>query len=193
MPSVSKRKIWTNPLVLPARLSGAAAGNCAHHYIGNLEKFVVYCSCKQIISGRAPGHCPEGTGNGSNCYNFPYHSYPLAHFSYHSYPHFQTIPIPIFQTVPSTLIFYAIPTPFLPSFFIPFLYLFFLPSQIFHQPQFLRQYVNVSRPCPPSQNLNYSSNSVNLSTSSRAAPEVLYVAVNSLIGVSHCNVSPARR
>ena len=35
----SKRKIWTNPLVLPARLSGAAAptvGNRTHRYIGKV-------------------------------------------------------------------------------------------------------------------------------------------------------------
>ena len=30
------RKIWTNPLVLPARLCGAAAGNRAHCYIGKV-------------------------------------------------------------------------------------------------------------------------------------------------------------
>ena len=32
--SVSERKLWANPLVLPARLSGAAAGNCAQRNIG---------------------------------------------------------------------------------------------------------------------------------------------------------------
>ena len=36
--------------------------------IALLERFVVYCSCKQIISGRAPGCGPEGTGNRSRCY-----------------------------------------------------------------------------------------------------------------------------
>ena len=34
--SVSELKIWTHPLVLPARLCGAAAGNCAHRYIGKV-------------------------------------------------------------------------------------------------------------------------------------------------------------
>ena len=32
--SVSEREIWTNPLVLPTLLCGAAAGDCAHRYIG---------------------------------------------------------------------------------------------------------------------------------------------------------------
>ena len=36
--------------------------------IGTLGRFVVYCSCEQIISGRAPGRGPEGTGNRSSCY-----------------------------------------------------------------------------------------------------------------------------
>ena len=36
--------------------------------IATLERFVVYCSSELIISGRAPGHGPEGTGNCSSCY-----------------------------------------------------------------------------------------------------------------------------
>ena len=31
--------------------------------IATLERFVVYCSLELIISGRAPGRGPEGTGN----------------------------------------------------------------------------------------------------------------------------------
>ena len=34
--------------------------------IAILERFVVYCSCWLIISGRAPGRGPEGTGNCSS-------------------------------------------------------------------------------------------------------------------------------
>ena len=34
--SVSKSKIWTNPLILPALLCGAAAGNRSHRYIGKV-------------------------------------------------------------------------------------------------------------------------------------------------------------
>ena len=36
--------------------------------IATLERFVVYCSSELIISGRAPGHGPEGTGSCSSCY-----------------------------------------------------------------------------------------------------------------------------
>ena len=43
---MSERKISTNPLVPPARLSGAAAENCAHRYIENV------CSGR----GPEPGH-----------------------------------------------------------------------------------------------------------------------------------------
>ena len=34
--SVSKRKIWINPLVLPARLCCASAGNSSHSYVGKV-------------------------------------------------------------------------------------------------------------------------------------------------------------
>ena len=36
--------------------------------IATLERFVVYCSLELIISGRAPGRGPEGTGKCSSCY-----------------------------------------------------------------------------------------------------------------------------
>ena len=35
--------------------------------IATLERFVVYCPSELIISGRAPGRGPEGTGNCSSC------------------------------------------------------------------------------------------------------------------------------
>ena len=35
---------------------------------GELESYVVYFSCWLVISGRAPGHGPEGSGNCSSCY-----------------------------------------------------------------------------------------------------------------------------
>ena len=61
------RKIRTNSLVLPALLSGAAAGNRAHRYIGN------FC-CLLLVQAdyivRAPGRGPEGTGNCSSCYEY---------------------------------------------------------------------------------------------------------------------------
>ena len=57
--SVSKRKIWTNPLVLPARLCGDAAGNSAHCYIG---KVCCYCSSELIISGSVPGAAQGARG-----------------------------------------------------------------------------------------------------------------------------------
>ena len=45
------------PLVLPAApLRGITP-------IATLERFVLYCSSELIISGRAPGRGPEGTGN----------------------------------------------------------------------------------------------------------------------------------
>ena len=61
-------KIWTNPLVLPARLSGAAAGNFAHRYIG---KVCCLLLVRAEYIGRTPGRCPEGTVNCSSCYGFP--------------------------------------------------------------------------------------------------------------------------
>ena len=66
--SVSERKIWTIPLVLPARLCGAAAGNCSHSYIGKVcSLFLV----RAEYIGRAPGRGPawEGTGYCSSCYD----------------------------------------------------------------------------------------------------------------------------
>ena len=61
------RKIRTNPLVLPALQSGAAAGNRAHRYIG---KFCCLLLVRADYIGRAPGggRGPEGTGNCSSCY-----------------------------------------------------------------------------------------------------------------------------
>ena len=54
--------VTVNPLVLPARLCGAAAGNRSHRYIGKV-------SCLLLVrAGRAPGRGPEGTGNCSSCY-----------------------------------------------------------------------------------------------------------------------------
>ena len=43
-------KIWTNPLVLPPRLSGWAP-----------ERYIIYRSWELIISGRIRGRGPEGT------------------------------------------------------------------------------------------------------------------------------------
>ena len=69
--SVSERKIWTFPLVLPARLCGAAAGNRAHRYIGKIFFFGKVC-CLSLVRAdyiwRAPWRGPEDTGNCSSCY-----------------------------------------------------------------------------------------------------------------------------
>ena len=54
-----------NSLVLPARLSGAAAGNCAHSNIGKVCSLLLV---RADYIGRAPGRGPEGTGNCSSCY-----------------------------------------------------------------------------------------------------------------------------
>ena len=47
---------------------GCAAPLRGIAHIATLERFVVYCSCKQIISGRDPGRGPEGMGNCSSYY-----------------------------------------------------------------------------------------------------------------------------
>ena len=62
---MSERKICTNPLVLPARLCGAAAGNRSHRYIGKVCSLLLV---RADYIGRAPGRGPEGTGNCSSCY-----------------------------------------------------------------------------------------------------------------------------
>ena len=54
-----------SPLVLPARLCGAAAGNRSHRYIG---KVCCLLLVRAEYIGRAPGRGPEGTGNCSSCY-----------------------------------------------------------------------------------------------------------------------------
>ena len=54
-----------DPLVLPARLYGAAAGNRSHRYIG---KVCCLLLVRAEYIGRAPGRGPEGTGNCSSCY-----------------------------------------------------------------------------------------------------------------------------
>ena len=55
------------PLVLPVRLCGAAAGNCAHRYLGKVTVCCLLLVQADYI-GRAPGRVPEGTGNCSSCY-----------------------------------------------------------------------------------------------------------------------------
>ena len=53
------------PLFYP---HGCAAPQRGIALIVTLERFVVYFSSELIISGRAPGRGPEGTGNCSSCY-----------------------------------------------------------------------------------------------------------------------------
>ena len=60
--TVSERKIWTNPLVLPARLCGAAAGNHGHCYNGKV------CCLLLVRADYIRPRGPEGTGNCSSCY-----------------------------------------------------------------------------------------------------------------------------
>ena len=52
------------PLFYPR---GCAAPPRGITLIATLERFV-YCSSELVISGRAPGRSPEGTGNCSSCY-----------------------------------------------------------------------------------------------------------------------------
>ena len=54
------------PLVYPR---GCAAPPRGITLIATLERFV-YCSSELVISGRAPGRSPEGTGNCSSCYGY---------------------------------------------------------------------------------------------------------------------------
>ena len=53
------------PLFYPRGCAAPLRGIAA---VATLERFVVYCSCKRIISGRAPVRGHEGTGSCSSCY-----------------------------------------------------------------------------------------------------------------------------
>ena len=57
--SVSERKIWTKPLVLLARLSGAAAGNCADHCVGKDCSLLLV---QAVYIRPRPGALPRGHG-----------------------------------------------------------------------------------------------------------------------------------
>ena len=69
------------PLFYPRRCAGPLRRSVT---ISTLERFVVYCSCKQIISGRVSGRGPEGTGSCSSCDGFKLQRWQCSEYDFDS-------------------------------------------------------------------------------------------------------------
>ena len=60
-----------------------------------LERFVAYCSSELIISGRALGRGPEGTGDCSSCYALPKRQKDISHIQ---------VCVPLLQCKPNAVV-----------------------------------------------------------------------------------------